>query len=174
MAAMIDLRIAHEFECSEETFWTRLLLDDAFNEWLYRDRLGFSEWKVLERRDTEHGVWRVVDVAPPAIELPGPLKKLIGDSVRYRERGEYDAVRRHYRVDVVPGTLADKVTVRGEITCLKLADARCRRIFTGHVEARIFGVGSLLERRIASELERSYEAGARFTGEYVRDKGLGG
>jgi hypothetical protein len=171
MPTMLDLRFAHEFDCSEETFWTRLFLDDRFNEWLYKERLGFSEWKVIERQDTERGVRRVVDVAPPVGDVPGPLKKLIGDNVRYRERDEYDAARRHCRVEVVPGTLADKVTVRGEITSLKLGDARCRRVFTGQVEARVFGVGSLLEKRIASELERSYEAGARFTSEYLRTHG---
>jgi hypothetical protein len=172
MRAMVDLRFAHEFDCSDETFWTRLFLDDRFNEWLYKDRLGFSEWKVVERQDTEHGVRRVVDVAPPVGDLPGPLQKLIGGNVRYREHDEYDAVRRLCRVDVVPGTLADKVTVRGEIACLKLGEARCRRIFAGQVEARIFGVGALLEKRIASELERSYEAGARFMSDYIRDNGL--
>jgi hypothetical protein len=38
--------------------------------------------------------------------------------------------------------------------------------------AKIFGVGGLLEKKLLSDLERSYEKSAAFTNAFVAEKGL--
>lgn len=171
---MADARIIHELDCTVDTFWDRIFLDDAFNERLHKTHLGFADWKVIEREPTQTGLRRVVQVAPRVGELPAALKKVVGDNIRYRERGQYDSAERKYRVEVAPSALGGKLTINGEVTCEPVGEARCRRIFTVRVEAKIFGLGSLLENRIITEMQRSYEQAAAFTNDYLRESGLSG
>ena len=117
MRRMAEVHIAHVLDCDEGTFWSRIFLDDAFNERLYKQHLEFSDWSVLSRDETDASIRRVVEATPKVVDVPGPLKKLLGGTIRYREEGEYDKTRRVYRVRVVPGTLADKLSIRGEVTC---------------------------------------------------------
>ena len=167
MRPMADVQIAHVFECDEDTFWNRIFLDDSFNERLYRQHLGFTGWSVLSRDETDTSIRRVVEATPPVGDVPGPLKKILGGTIRYREEGDFDKKRRVYRVKVVPGSLADKLTIGGQVTCEAVADKQCRRVFNAHVEARVFGVGGLLEKRIISDLQTSYDRAAHFTREHL-------
>jgi hypothetical protein len=174
IGAMAEARIVHEIECSVDTFWERIFLDDAFNERLHKSHLKFLEWKIVDREETSTGFRRVVEVAPSVGDMPAALKKVLGDNIRYRERGEYFKAERRYRVDVVPRSLGGKLSVRGEVTCEPAGENRCRRIFSARVEARFFGVGGMLEKRIVSDLYRSYERAAAYTNTYLRESGLSG
>ena len=45
-------------------------------------------------------------------------------------------------------------------------------VWLDHREAKIFGVGGLLEKKLLGDLERSYEKSAAFTNAFVSEKGL--
>src|SRR3972149_4820 len=112
---MAEARIIHELNCTVDTFWDRIFLDDAFNERLHKSHLKFLDWKVIERDPTATGFRRVVEGAPRVGDMPAALKKIVGDNIRYRERGEYDSAARKYRVEVAPSALGGKLTVKGEV-----------------------------------------------------------
>jgi hypothetical protein len=169
---MADVRIEHTYDCSVDTFWDRIFFDDEYNRRLYKEALGFPGWEVVKKQDKGNTVEREVDVTPKLGDLPGPIKKVVGDNVGYREVGEFDKSAKRYRIDIVPNKLADKLTVKGELWCEALGENKCRRIFAAKVTAKIFGIGGMLEKRLVADMEHSYAVGARFTNEFIIEKKL--
>lgn len=167
---MTEARIVHELDCSESLFWDHLFFDDEFNRRLFLEELGFAGWRVLQQGDPSNAlVERELEVTPPIGDLPGPLRSLIGEGLSYRELGRYDAKRRRYAVKAKSAKLGDRLVVEGELYTEAIDADRCRRIFTVRVEAKIFGVGGLLEKRVLADLEQNYSASAKFIGKYAQE-----
>src|SRR5690606_2606171 len=164
--------LEHTYGCSEDTVWNQVFLGEDYNRRLYLEGLRFHEWREIERQDQGEALRRTVEVVPRIGDLPGPLKKVVGDGIRYKEIGNYDKNRRRYRIEVVPSSLADKLSVTGELFTEPLGEARCRRVFQGDVTAKIFGIGGMLEKRLIEDMQKSYARGAEFTNGYIREKGL--
>ena len=169
---MAQARIEHTFNCSEETYWSKVFFDEEYNRRLFKDALGFPVWKEVSREDRGDEIRRVIEVVPKLGDLPAPLKKLVGEGIGYREEGVFDKKTRRYKVTVVPNKLADKLTITGEISIEPAGDKKCKRIYNTKVEAKIFGIGGMVEKRVISDIEHGYGAGAKFTNEYLAEKGL--
>lgn len=171
---MESVRIEHTFECSESTFWDRIFFDEEYNTKLFLERLKFPVWRETKREERGGEIHRVVQLVPPMGDVPAALKKVIGDNAGYEERGVYDPAKRRYRIQVVPNTLADKLNVSCEMYTEAVGSDKTKRIFRADVSAKIFGIGGMLEKRIVSDLQRSYDASARFTQTFIAEKGLSG
>jgi hypothetical protein len=169
---MAEFRVEHPFNCSEDTFWSKVMFEEDYNHRLYRERLKFHTWREIRREDTGDEIQRVIEAVPPIGDLPGPLKSLIGDNVSYQERGVFNRKTKQYHVEVIPSVLPDKVSVRIDMTTVPDGPDRCRRIAKGTITAKIFGVGGMLEKRMIADLEKSYAKSAEFTNLYVTEKGL--
>ncbi|HET9955493.1 MAG TPA: DUF2505 family protein [Polyangiaceae bacterium] len=171
---MPDFRVEHTFNCSEDTFWSKVFLDEEYNRKLFLERLKFSAWREASREERDQKLHRVVEAAPPMGEVPAALKAVIGDNAGYQERGVLDRAAHRYTVEVVPNRLADKIQVKLEM--ITVADPsspeRCKRTVKGSVTAKIFGVGGLLEKKIIADLEKSYSKSAEFTNQFIAEKGL--
>jgi hypothetical protein len=170
MRAMADVRIEHVFNCSVDTYWDKVFFDEEYNRRLFTEALGFPVWKEVSRDDKGNEVRRTVEVVPKLGDLPGPIKKLIGDGVGYREEGVFDKQSKRYKLKIFPNKLGDKMTIAGEIRCEPSGDAKCKRIYTANVEARVFGVGGMLEKRLIADMEKGYDVGAKFTNDYLAEK----
>jgi len=169
---MADARIEHIFNCSSETFWNKVFFDEEYNRRLFKDELRFPSWREVKREDRGNELYRVVEVVPHVGELPGPLKAVVGDGIGYEEHGTFDKQKQRYRVEVKPNKLADKVFVRIEMFTEPAGEKQCRRVVTVSVTAKIFGVGGMIEKRMLSDLEKSYGKGAKFTNAFLAEKGL--
>lgn len=169
---MLELRVDHIFNCSEESFWTKVFFEEEYNRKLYSERLKFSHWREIKREEKDGKVHRVIEASPPIGDLPAALKTVIGDNVRYEERGVYDPAKRQYTVDVVPSRLADKIQVHVEISTRADGPDRCKRFVHASVSAKIFGVGGLLEKKLVADLEKSYRKSAEFSNAYLTEKGI--
>jgi hypothetical protein len=171
---MAAVRIEHTFECSENTFWDKIFFDEEYNRRLFKERLKFPVYEETKREERGEEVHRVIRVVPPIGDLPLALKKVLGDNIGYDERGVFNKSTRHYRIQIVPNKLADKLSVVGELRTQAAGPTAMKRIFEAEVTAKIFGVGGMMEKRIVSDLERSYEASAKFTKNFIEEKGLKG
>lgn len=169
---MLELRVDHQFNCTEETFWTRVFFEEEYNRKLYLERLKFAHWKEIRREEREGKLYRVTEASPPVGDLPAALKAVVGDNVRYEEHGVYEPAKRRYTVDVVPNRLADKIQVHVEIATAADGPERLKRSVYATVSAKIFGVGGLLEKKLVADLEKSYAKSAEFTNKYLAEKGL--
>lgn len=169
---MASRRIEHEFFCSEQVFWDRVFLDEEYNRRLFLEELRFIKHREVRREDRGDHLFRVVEVVPRVGDLPLALKKIVGDSAGYTEEGKLERDPRRYKIHVIPNKLADKLKIDGELYTQPLGDNRCLRVFEVEVTARILGVGGLLEKHILADLVASYDASAKFTNRFIREKGL--
>jgi hypothetical protein len=168
---MPEVTLRHEIETDEETYWSKIVFDETFNTKMYVDHMKIG-WKLLEQNDGEAQLTRRIHVEPPVGNLPGAVKKVIGDKLAYTEEGTFDKASKRYTFKVKPSTLADKTKVSGEMWCEKLGDKKVARVCRMSVEVKVFMVGSMVEERILTDLRASYDKGTAFTNDYIRQNGL--
>lgn len=169
---MAEIRVEHVFKCSEETFWTKVFFDDEYNRKLFQEILKFPVWRVAKTEERGDEVLRTIEASPPVGDLPGPLKAVVGDNAGYEERGVFNKKTHRYNVQVVPNRMSDKISVNVEMWTEALGENQCKRFARATATAKIFGIGGMLEKKLLSDLERSYEKSATFTNAFVSEKGL--
>lgn len=166
-------RIEHIFNCSADTYWSKVFFEEEYNRRMFLEALNFESYKVVSLDDTDAQTTRVVDAVPRIGDLPAPLKKLAESGIGYREKVVFDKKTKRVKVDVEPASLKGKLFITGEIRCEPVGDKQCRRIYETVIEAKIFGVGGMVEKRLLSDIEKSYADAAKFTNAYLAEKGLG-
>ena len=169
---MATLEIEHTYNCSEATFWDRIFLDPEYNERLFKTELKFPVCREVSREERGGLVHRVVEVVPYVGELPAAIKAVVGEGIGYEERGVLDRNAKSYKVVVVPNKLADKLSVKVDIWTVADGENRCKRKARADVNVKIFAVGGTIEKRMLSDLERSYVKSADFTNRFIAEKGL--
>ena len=161
-----------EFDCDEDAFWEKCFLDTEFNRRFYVETLKFPEWRLLEQKDDGKKISRRVHISPPTGNMPGPMKKVLGDKFSYVEEGTYDRATHRYTFQVIPSLLADKGRIAGELASQKLGDKKIVRTAKIHVEVKVFMIGSLMEQQILNDLRHSYDEARKFTGTFITEKSL--
>ena len=154
--------IEHDFECSEKGFW-ETFLNLEYNQEMFLTEMRFARWELLKFEMTDGGMDRIVEVEPYVGQLPGPIRKVVGEKIAYREEGHLDRINNVYELRVIPGILPGKIQVQGKQFTRPLEEGHCRRIFEATIEVKVFGVGGMIEKQIAGDMRKSYDAGARFT-----------
>ncbi len=168
---MAEVTLRHVINTDEETYWSKIVFDEAFNKAMYVDHMKIG-WKLLDQKDDDAKCTRRVNVEPPVGNVPAAVKKVIGDRLSYVEDGTFDKKAKRYSFKVTPSTLADKTKVSGEMWCEKAGDKAVTRICRMTVEVKVFMVGGMVEERILSDLRASYDRGTAFTNDWIRDHGL--
>jgi hypothetical protein len=166
LTGMPRVHIEHVYHCSESVFW-QLFFNDEFNQRLFKEGLGFPQYEQLSFEETAEEIRRVTSVRPRVGQLPGPLKKVVGEGIGYREHGVFDKRTRRFSLHVVANKMPDRLTVEGVLFTEPLDQDRCRRLFDAAVQARVFGVGKLLENRLIADLQANYSDSADFTNRYL-------
>lgn len=169
---MAETRIEHVYNCSEDTFWNKLFLNDDYNKRLFKEALEFPVYEQTDLKETDTEVRRTLKVVPKLGPMPGPLKAVIGEGLGYQENGVLDKKARRYTIQITPNKLTDKVSIKGVMYTQPKGDNKCLRVFECTVNAKIFGVGGMLEKRTIADMQTSYEKGAEFTNKYIAEKGL--
>ncbi len=163
---MGKLTVEHLIHCDADTFW-KTFFDERYNAKLFLEHLGYAEHRVVEARETDAELVRKV-VAKPKLSMPGPVAKLIGDNFRYTEEGVFDKAARIWRFKVVPSVQADKMRTEGTVRVEPAGEGKVRRVAQVTIEAKIFGVGGLVESASEKQVQKSMEDGAAFMNDYLR------
>jgi hypothetical protein len=169
---MAEITIRNEIETDETTFWAKCVFDADFNRKLYIEALQFPVWKLLESKEDDAKLFRRMHVDPPIGNMPGPVKKVIGDRLSYVEEGTFDKKTRRYAFKVIPSTMGEKTKVVGEMWVEKVNEKKITRVTRVTVEVKIFVVGALVEARILEDTRASYEKSTQFTNAYIKQNGL--
>jgi hypothetical protein len=167
---MKERRIEHVYDCSAELFWNQIFLDDEYNRRLFLDELHYSTWKVLRSEERGAELHRTIEATPPLGDLPSALKRLLSEGLGYEEHGVLDRQNQRYRVEVKPRSLGSKMNVHGELTTQPISERSCRRIYVARVEARVLGVGGMIEQRLLDEIAKSYDKSAAFTNRWIAER----
>jgi hypothetical protein len=169
---MKRVKFEHIFECDENTYWDKIFFDPDFNQQLFIDTLKFVRWDAKTVEETEQVIRRDAVVEPAVGDIPKTVKKVIGDNFGYTEHGSFDREAKRFDIDVVSNVKPDKFHCQGKIYLEKVDDKRSRRIAEFEVDVQIFAVGKIIEGIIVRDMEREFDIGAKFTNEWIKDKGL--
>ena len=165
-------RISHSMNTDADTYWNQIFFDEEYNDKLFKGYLRFSNHRVLElRKDADGTVHRRVE-SSPAVELPGALKKVLGDLSSYVEEGVFDPVTKHFHIKVIPSAAADKIKTRVEVWVEPRGAGQSERIVDVDSEVKIFGIGKVAEKFLEQQLRTTYGAAAEFTNRWIAEKGL--
>jgi ligand-binding SRPBCC domain-containing protein len=160
--------IQHTVNCSPETFWEVYFRDDYVQR-LYLEVLGNDSVKVLEQSGSPAGPMTRRLESHQKLDAPGPVRKLIGDSIAYVEVGSMQGG--HWKFRLEPSKLADKLKISGDVW-LKSDGNKAGRICDMDVGVKMFGVGPVLEKFIEKQTRDSQEKAAGFTNAYLAEHGL--
>lgn len=154
---MPKFTLSHEIHCTPERFW-QVFFDRDFNNWLFRDALGFNEFNVIEQ-SAGPAITRKVK-GSPKVDLPGPIRKILGDRFGYEEEGRFDPATQRWSWKMKPSAMADKMKMEGVVRCEAAGPGKCRRVADITIEAKIFGVGGMIEKTSEKELRAGWDASA--------------
>lgn len=164
---MKQVKLVHEINCSPEVFW-KLQFDPAFNEALLGHAMKVENYKILKFEETDREIRRTT-TGQPKIDLPGPIKKIMGSGFAYTEEGKFDKSTQTWSWKISVSTFGDKARNEGTMRLEKLGDNKVRRIAEAVVECKIFGVGGLVEGNMEKAMVDGWNAGAQFINKWIAD-----
>jgi hypothetical protein len=160
---MKKVTVTTTMDCDADGFW-KLFFDREFNTKLYTEGLGFKSYDIIEMTETSRRTKGV-----PKMKLPGPVAKLLGDSFGYEENGTLDKASGIYRWKMTPNTMTDKLFTTGSVKIESLGDGKVRRTSEATIEAKMFGVGGLLEGTAEGEMRTSWDKENAFMSRWIRE-----
>ena len=163
--AHVKVHIEHTFAGISLADYETLYFDEDFNDALGRAlRLGR---KLLHIERTSERVLRRVCYEPdrdPELQID---RAWGSTTASFIEELDYDTRTHIGAWKTIPNRFADRVTNAGTIE-LAGVPGGTRRTVRGEVIVKLFGFGRIIERMIASEIEKSYVATTKFTNEWLR------
>lgn len=159
--------LTHEINCNEETFW-KIFFDKTFNETLFRTELRFPQYDILDQRETDTEIFRKIK-GQPKMNLPGPVAKLLGSGFAYTEEGRLDKASKRWTWKMSPSKLAEKLHNEGTMRIEPIGDSKVRRVTEITMEAKIFGIGGLVESSAEKEMREGWDDSARFMNKWIAD-----
>jgi hypothetical protein len=158
--------------CTPDILWASFL-NESYLRALYLDELESRAFAVLDIGEASRKL-RIV----PNMKLPAPVAKLIGESFAYEEHGTLDRATNEWTWRMVqPSNLdskrkprKDAVIMHGTIRVEPTGEGHCRRTDTFTVEAKIFGLGGLIESSIEKELQSARAKEYAFLARWVEQR----
>jgi hypothetical protein len=167
------IQMDHEYRCGVDTFWDKMFFDDEYNRRLYLDGLRFKAFEVLSLEDKPDTIVRRLRGTPTS-DMPKTVEKVVGADLSYVEELVFDKKTRRARFKTTPATMADKLRIEGSIWAEPSGTGRIRRRVDMDFEAKIFGVGGLIEKFGSKAFVDNFEAAASWTNRWLAEKGLEG
>lgn len=144
----------------------RLFLDDDFDKKMYLEGFGFPRYELLDHRDGEAESFRRIRVVPK-LDVPGPVAKILGSSFAYTEEQTFDKKARTSRSRVVPSVLADRLGSDSAVRAEAAGAGKTRRTIDISVEARIFGIGGMVESALEKNLRTGWDNAAAYMNKHA-------
>ena len=157
---MQKFALDNELAFSVDHAW-KLLLDPKFQRRMYMEGLGFESIEVDAMQESG-GVLKRSLKAVPKVQLPGPVRKILGERFAYTEEQSYDAAKGLWLWNLVIPSAGKRLHIGGDITISARGENACVRRTSFVIEAKIFGVGGLIEKTTKKETLENYEKSAVF------------
>lgn len=162
--------LKHDIATDVDNHW-RIFLDDEYEKRNCLENYGFFSWELVERRETEAQIVRRIR-AVPKLDLPAAVAKLLGSRFAYTEENIFDRATKVLRSHMTPSVLGDRLSSDTVVRCEPAGEGRCRRICDLSVEARIFGVGGLVEASLEKSMRDAWEKSVPFLNAEVRRRAV--
>jgi hypothetical protein len=157
---MAVIRVSHDIPCSQAQFWA-LYADPDFQTTMLEDGLGYQRPQYSDVQD-DGPVRTWTALVTPSLDLPPAVAKLLGGSMSYTETARIDRAASTMTLRHVTRALGNKLSLSGAIHTTESGEHALVRHSVFRVEAKVFGIGRLLERTVEDSVRQSLEATARF------------
>jgi len=162
----VKFRIEHTFKNITIDDYEKLHFDEEFNIAMCEAvKLSRDVQKIDDDGKKFH---RAVKVGPDR-EIPAAMKKVVKvDRIEYEERIDYTWGSYAGTWETIPNIMPSKVITKGKLGFKEVAGG-VQRWSEGEIKVKILGVGSMVEKFIVADVEKSYEEAARFTQQWIND-----
>jgi hypothetical protein len=174
-----DIRIEHAFDCTAEDFWSKIYFDPDYTRALFLEGLGMHAVTILSDSGASGASAsasmsgprvRVVDVQMAPLDLPAVVQKLLKGGLGYRETFTFDAAKNTGEFKYTFNQLTDRLDMRGRMRTEAAGEGRSRRLGDIHFEAKVFGIGGIVERVTEKITRDTWEKAAQFTRAWIAKK----
>ena len=158
----------HDIDCDVDRFW-KLFFDREMSTKLFQ-HLEFPKWEILEQRDDDKEIVRITK-ATPKLDVPGPVRKVLGDGFGYTEEGWFDKASRTFRFVIKPSALEGKLKNEGTVRCEPSGKdgQKCTRIVDVTVAAKVFGIGGMIESMTEKSTRDGWGRSATFLNQWIKE-----
>ncbi len=163
---MREVRPEHVLHCTPERFWS-LYLDDVWQRQMLTEGLGFEAPEILERRETDSGLFRKMS-ARPKLVVSGAVARMISHTLGYTETGEYFEAEARFTLSHATNIFGDRLELGGHFRIEALGDDRCRRLGHLTIRSKVPVMGGLIEKSVEQNVHKGWDASAEFVNDYLR------
>ncbi|MDY0004766.1 MAG: DUF2505 family protein [Polyangia bacterium] len=100
------------------------------------------------------------------LNAPAPVRKLFGEINRLEEESRWAVGGDLIQVVVRPDRMRDKLSIQMLYRLEGLADGTCKVTLDMEIQARVFGVGGLIEKMAAKEMPEAFSKDAAYFNEH--------
>jgi len=162
----MPFRIVDRYHITVDAFWDDMFFDAEFTDGLYREGLGFDGCEIISDRTEANGNRvRTIKVFPK-LEMPGPVKKLLGNRFYYVETGRYDARRQRWVAELTIPKVGSRLSLRTTMWLEPRGEDESDRYAEIEVNVKVFGLKKIFERFAEKSLREGYANATRFTNTY--------
>ncbi len=163
---MVKFTLTHEINCDVDTFW-KVFFNKDFSHELFRGALQFPAYEIMELKDGDKEIFRRVS-ATPKMDAPAAVAKVLGSSFSYVEEGRFDKGTKIFQWKSIPSTMADKVRTEGSVRAEPAGDGKIRRVSDFSFEAKVFGLGGVIESALEKNLRHGWDESAVFMNNWLK------
>lgn len=160
---MREFSIVQDMVGTVERHW-RAFFDPEFERAIVA-ALGFREYEIVSHRETETAIERRTR-AVPRLDAASSVAKFFGAKFGYVEDGTFDKASRIWRVHTVPDTFGQRMAADMEMRVEPAGDAS-RRTLSFRVEAKVRGIGGMVESAFEKNLRAGWKESAAFMNEWM-------
>jgi hypothetical protein len=163
-------KLTLDFAISAESYIYDLYFSEEFSKALYLEGLGFSRCEQISfDRTAANHIQRTLRLCP-AMNAPKPVQKVLGDTQQYDEIGSFTPATNTWSYNVIPSTMASKIQTVGQMAVEASGPNRCTIHFEVTFDVKLFGVGKVIERFMASQFDDNLSKQKRFTEDWIAQR----
>jgi len=149
---MKKIHIAETYHCTPELFWEKMWDADIRRE---RETTGCGavSFNVINSR-WEGDTYHQVIVLEELVDAPLPVRKIFGETTKIEETTKWVKGADTVHINYQPSIMANKVSMVGTLTCTPAQGGHCNIVLDVEITAKIFVVGGIIEKIIASALPK--------------------
>lgn len=181
---MTRISFAHILPCDAATFWAAHLSDDWNAHLFGPEGLGFASYTPMAHVEGPERTVRRQRCLPRPESVPPHLRRWVGDGLGYVEDGTWDALHGAapngtggfpvYAFRTTLDAMPNRARIEGAIWCQERAGQPFAvRVADIIVDVRVPLVGAAIERQLAADITRSYEAMPAILGRYLQRQPVG-
>ena len=160
--------ISYTYEIPTERYWKDLYFNQQFTEQLYVQGLSCVHFQVLaEGSFPDYS--RTIQ-SQPKLTIPKTLQKILGSSLSYTEKGHLLLTDNEYRFEIIPSTLANKISISGVHRIRSLGPTETESTITIDFNVHMFGIGKIVEKFILQSTIDNQQKAAAFMKQWLQEK----